>query len=388
MKVISMLMACALAGPVVAAQPELTGTGAAAEGDAPFVVETVVENVEIPWAIVFASDGRMFFTERPGRVRLFEKGVLEKEPVYTVPEVKIGRGEIGLMGMCLHPQFEANHLAYIAYAHTDGDVRVERFELVGRAFTAPTEILKGVPASINHAGCRIAFGPDGKLYITTGERFEKELAQDMSSLGGKTLRVSDDGSIPADNPFVGVTGARPEIWTFGHRNAQGMDWQPGTGLMFQTEHGPSGEPGIGRDGDELNIVERGKNYGWPRIHHGQTKEGMETPIREWTPAIAPASGMFYTGAAFPEFRGNYLVGALGGLGRERRPGIYRLVIDGRQVVKEEVLAKEFGRIREVVQGPEGAIYFSTSNRDGRSTRAMHTPKDDRILRLVPKSGGK
>jgi glucose/arabinose dehydrogenase len=188
------------------------------------------------------------------------------------------------------------------------------------------------------------------------------------------LRLNDDGTVPPDNPFVGNKNYRPEIWTTGHRNAQGLAWQPGSGLMFQTEHGPSGFDGPG-GGDEVNIVERGKNYGWAEIHHNQTKEGMISPLLEYTPACAPASGMFYNGAAFPEFKGNFFLGCL----RGRR--IIRISLNGRNVVAQEDLLKgTYGRIREMAEGPDGAIYFSTSNRDGRGSAAA---EDDRILRLVP-----
>jgi glucose/arabinose dehydrogenase len=196
----------------------------------------------------------------------------------------------------------------------------------------------------------------------------------MDSLAGKTLRLNDDGTVPADNPFVGQQNVRPEIWSLGHRNAQGIDWQPGTNLQFQTEHGPSGFDGPG-GGDEVNIVERGKNYGWPTIDHTRTRAGLESPLLEYTPAVAPASGMFYRGSAFPQFRGNFFFGCL------RGQTIIRVVLDGRRVVSQErLLEQKYGRIRAMAEGPDGAIYFSTSNRDGRGTPA---DTDDRILRLVP-----
>ena len=202
----------------------------------------------------------------------------------------------------------------------------------------------------------------------------RSLAQRLDSFAGKTLRLNDDGTVPPDNPFVGQNGARPEIWSYGHRNAQGLDWQPGTNLMFQTEHGPSGFDGP-EGGDEVNIVEKGKNYGWPVIHHRQTGEGMEAPLLEYTPACAPASAAFYRGSVFPQFRGNFFFGCL------RGTRIIRVVLDGRRVVSQEnLLEKRYGRIREVAEGPDGYLYFSTSNRDGRGSPASD---DDRIIRLVP-----
>ncbi|HKS27050.1 MAG TPA: PQQ-dependent sugar dehydrogenase [Pyrinomonadaceae bacterium] len=341
-----------------------------------FRVETVVSGLEVPWSIAFAPDGRMFITERPGRVRVFENGKLRPQPVATIEDVR-SASESGLMGLVLHPQFAANHLLYLSYAYAGGDgqmVRVVRYRETGDALVERQVVIENIPAAPNHAGCRLRFGPDGKLYVTTGDATDRELAQRMDSLAGKTLRLNDDGSVPSDNPFVSQQGARPEIWTLGHRNAQGLDFQPGTDLMFQTEHGPSGFDGPG-GGDEVNIVERAKNYGWPIIHHRQGRAGLESPLLEYTPACAPASGTFYRGSLFQQFRGNYFFGCL------RGQRLIRVVLDGRRVVSQEDLLKDsYGRIREVAEGPDGAIYFSTSNRDGRGSGA---PDDDRILKLVP-----
>ena len=348
---------------------------AAPQSQTPFRVETVIANLEVPWSIVWAPDGRMFFTERPGRIRVFEKGQLKAVPLFVVPDVEPS-GESGLMSIALHPQFETNHFLYVSYAYKESgqQVRVVRYRETSSGLTERKMITEKLPAAQFHAGCRLSFGPDGKLYVTTGDATERSLAQRLDSLAGKTLRLNDDGTVPADNPFVGQANARPEIWTFGHRNAQGIAWQPGTNLMFQTEHGPSGFDGPG-GGDEVNIVERGKNYGWPLIHHRQTKEGLESPLLEYTPACAPASAAFHRATTFPQFRNNLFFGCLRG---ER---IVRVVLDGRRVViQEDLLTGKYGRIREVAEGPDGAIYFSTSNRDGRGTPA---PDDDRILRLVP-----
>lgn len=341
-----------------------------------FRVETVISGLEVPWSIAFAPDGRMFITERPGRVRVFENGKLRAAPIATIEDVRAA-SESGLMGLALHPQFATNHLLYLSYAYAGGDgqqVRVVRYRETGDALTDRKVIVEGIPAAPNHAGCRLRFGPDGKLYVTTGDATDRELAQKMDSLAGKTLRLNDDGGVPPDNPFVSQQGARAEIWSVGHRNPQGLDFQPGTNLMFQTEHGPSGFDGPG-GGDEVNIVERGKNYGWPLIHHTQTREGLESPLLEYTPACAPASGMFYRGSLFPQFRGNFFFGCL----RGRR--LIRVVLDGRKVVSQEDLLKDkYGRIREVAEGPDGVLYFSTSNKDGRGSPAKD---DDRILKLVP-----
>jgi aldose sugar dehydrogenase len=341
-----------------------------------FRVETVAGGLHVPWSIVWAPDGRMLFTERNGNVRLIEKGKLQPQPLFFVSDVEPS-GESGLMGLVLHPQFSSNHFLYLSYAFKGGNgqlVRVVRYREGNGTLTDRQVIIDNIPAAKYHAGCRLRFGPDGKLYITTGDATERQLAQQLNSLAGKTLRLNDDGSVPPDNPFVGEQNARAEIWSTGHRNAQGIDWQPGTNLMFQTEHGPTGFDGPG-GGDEVNIVERGKNYGWPLIHHTATRAGLESPLLEYTPACAPASGVFYRGSAFPQFRNNFFFGCLAG---ER---IVRVVLDGRTVVSQEnLLEKKYGRIRDVAEGPDGAIYFSTSNRDGRGSPATD---DDRIIKLLP-----
>lgn len=349
-----------------------------------FKVETVAENLETPWSIAFAPDGRIFFTERPGRIRVIERnGKLREKPVFTVSDVELD-SETGLMSIVLHPNFSENNLLYFAYVYEqDGDkfVRVARYRQAGESLTEAKTIIEKIPAAKYHAGTRLGFSPvDGKLYITTGDATRQKTAQDLGSINGKTLRLNDDGSIPDDNPFVRTRGARPEIWSYGHRNAQGMDWHPESGLMFQTEHGPSLIDGVSwfkkrTGGDEINIVERGKNYGWAKISHMMTGEGMETPLIEYSPAVAPASGAFYAGAAFPEFKNNFFFGGLKG------ETIVRLVIDGRKITAQEyLLKKKYGRIREVAVSPEGFIYFSTSNRDGRGDPVAF---DDRILRIVP-----
>jgi len=348
----------------------------ASQSKTSFRVEKVIGGLEVPWSIVWAPDGRMIFTERPGRVRVFENGSLRSNPLFVVPDVD-PTGESGLMSIVLHPQFSSNHFLYLSYAYGGGGVRVRvvRYRETPDGLVDRKVIIEDIPAAQFHAGCRLRFGPDGKLYITTGDATQRDLAQKLDSLAGKTLRLNDDGSVPQDNPFVGQANARAEIWSIGHRNSQGMDWQPGTDLMFQTEHGPSGFDGPG-GGDEVNIVEKGKNYGWPLIHHKETRAGLESPLLEYTPACAPASGMFYRGSAFSAFKGNFFFGCL------RGEAMIRVVLDGRRVISQEQLVTSYGRIRDVAEGPDGLLYFSTSNRDG---RGKPTSDDDRILRLVPAS---
>jgi len=351
-----------------------------AGSNADFRVETVAGGLAVPWSIVWAPDGRMILTERVGRVRVIENGKLRTQSLFTVPDVE-PTGESGLMSIVLHPQFATNHLLYLSYAYKgDGQrVRVARYRETDQGLSDRIVIVENIPAAQFHAGCRLRFGPDGKLYITTGDATQRELAQRLDSLAGKTLRLNDDGTVPSDNPFVGQSNARPEIWSYGHRNSQGLDWHPGTNLMFQTEHGPSGFDGPG-GGDEVNIVEKGKNYGWPVIHHRATAPGMESPLLEYTPACAPASGMFYRGTALRQFTGNFFFGCL------RGEQIIRVVLDGRRVVSQEnLLENKYGRIRDVAEGPDGYIYFSTSNRDGRGSPASD---DDRIMRLVPVSAAR
>lgn len=368
--VINLLASCS---PVGLPENQIVET---ASGDAKFRVETVATGLEVPWAFAWLPSGDMLVTERPGRVRIVDKGKLRAEPVFTVPDVEPS-SESGLMDISVHPEFAKNRFVYLAYAYARDGKRdkVVRYKFVDNKFTEPKIIIEDMPAAPNHAGMRARFGPDKKLYITVGDATDWDLAQDNMSLAGKTLRLNDDGTVPSDNPFVGRQGYRAEIFSTGHRNAQGLAWQPGSNLMFQTEHGPSSFEGRGSGADEVNIVERAKNYGWPTIWGTKTQVGLEAPLLEYSPACAPASAAFYTGDKFAAFKGNFFFGCL------RGARIIRVVLDGRKVVKQEnLLDGTFGRIREIGDGPDGHIYLSTSNRDGRGSAAKD---DDRIMRLVP-----
>jgi aldose sugar dehydrogenase len=340
-----------------------------------FRVEVVAQKLEIPWALAFAPDGRIFVTERPGRLRVIENGQLKPEPVATIPEV-LHIGEGGLMAAALDLGFTTNHLLYLSYTARSGSGaiinRVVRYREEKNALSEQTIILDNIPGAQFHDGCRLAFGPDGKLYITTGDATERGLAQQMDSLAGKILRLNSDGTIPADNPFPGSP-----VYTLGHRNPQGLAWHPTTKIAFSTEHGPSGFDGPD-GGDEFNLIRAGKNYGWPIIHHEQTHAGMEAPLLSFTPAIAPASGAFYQGNRLPEFTNNFFFGAV------RGQHLHRVILAPPNFTTvqshEALLQGTFGRIREVAAGPDGALYFTTSNRDG---RAQPGPDDDQVLRLVP-----
>ncbi len=342
-----------------------------------FKVETVASGLEVPWGFAFLSKDNLLFTERPGRVRMIENGKLKDGVIYKVPDVE-PTGESGLMDISLHPNFNSNKFVYLAYAYKNEDkqnVKIVRYKFDGKILNEDKVIIEKIPAAPNHAGTRARFGPDGKLYVTTGDATDWNLAQKTDSLAGKTLRLNDDGTVPKDNPFVNDKNYRPEIWTIGHRNAQGLAWQPGTNLMFQTAHGPSHFEGRGGGADEVNIVEKGKNYGWAEIYGNMKKDGMESPLLEYTPACAPASAMFYNSNKFPDFRGDLFFGCLRGV------RIIHVKLDGRKVIgQEDILKGNFGRIREMAESPDGYIYFSTSNRDGRGNPATD---DDRILRLVP-----
>ena len=336
-------------------------------------IESVAEGLTVPWSIVFTSRDRILITERGGEIREIVGGELNPEPLMVFEDVS-ARGEAGLMGLTADPQYESNRYLYACYAYAGSSGSANRVvRLVDNVDSVSLDavILDTLPSANNHAGCRVRFGPDGKLYVTNGDALEPSSAQYLNSMAGKILRINPDGSIPEDNPFRGSP-----VWSYGHRNPQGIDWQPESGLMYSTEHGPSGFDGP-QGGDEINLIQAGGNYGWPLVSHDKVKEGTIAPIIQFTPAEAPASLSFYSSDVLPMFTGNLFFGAL------RGEGLVMIKLsdsDPSEIILVEKIISNFGRVRDVVQGPDGFIYFSTSNRDGRG-RAQEG--DDHIYRVVP-----
>jgi glucose/arabinose dehydrogenase len=335
-------------------------------------VDTVASGLVHPWALQFLPDGRMLVTERPGRMRIVTRDGKLSPPLKGVPKVVAG-GQAGLLDVALDRDYARNRIIYFCFNYdSGGNAAVARAELL----TDETPQLDKVqviyrqqgPGGSNNHGCRIAQAPDGNLFVTQGDHFQpRDSAQDLSTDNGKIVRIAPDGSIPKDNPFVGRQGARPEIWSYGHRNPQGLAFNPGTGKLWEQEHGPRG-------GDEVNVIEKGKNYGWPvigygidysgaKIHESTHKAGMEQPLKYWVPSIAPSGMAFYRGDLFPAWKGNLFVGALAG------EMLVRLTIDGESVTGEERLLHGLReRIRDVRNGPDGALYLLTDNDNGRILR--------------------
>jgi aldose sugar dehydrogenase len=319
---------------------------------------TVVEGLEHPWAVAFLPGGEILVTERPGRLRVVRDGQLIAQPVAGVPEVW-ARGQGGLLDVVPHPDFASNRLVYLSYSKPGprgATTAVIRGRFEGDRLTDVQEVIEARAWGTRgqHFGSRLAFDPEGYLYITTGDRGEMNRAQDLTDHAGAVLRLHDDGRVPADNPFVGRDDARPEIFTWGNRNGQGLAVHPETGQVWQNEHGPRG-------GDEVNLLQPGRNYGWPVITFGinydgapitdRTEQpGMEQPVHHWVPSIATSGMTFYTGDRFPGWRGDLFVGGLAG------QVLSRLRLDGTRVVEEERLLENVGRIRDVRTGPDGYLY--------------------------------
>ena len=370
-----------IAGLTLIAPPIAYGqTGRTIIGN--LAVETVARGLDHPWGLAFLPDGRMLVTEKPGRLRIVAKDGRLSAAVGGVPTV-FARGQGGLLDIITDRDFAKNATVYFCYSEpgeNGGRTSMARAKLASDGQPRLTDVRvifrqQGPLSSGNHWGCRIVQMPDNTLFLTTGDHFtQREQAQNLGNHIGKVVRVRPDGSVPPDNPFVGKQGALPEIWSYGHRNAQGAALNAASGRVWIHEHGARG-------GDEINIPEAGKNYGWPVISYGvdysgaklgvgSSKEGMEQPLHYWDPSIAPSGMAFYAGDLFPDWRGNLFIGAL----KDR--SIVRVQLDGQRVVREERLLGELKeRIRDVRSGPDGALWLLTDSKDGRLLRV--TPANQR-----------
>jgi glucose/arabinose dehydrogenase len=364
-----------------ALMPLISGTQAAAQtfssSAGPIAVETVARGLERPWSLAFLPDGRMLVTERPGRMRIVSAGGVTSAPLAGLPKI-VARSQAGLLDVALDRDFAQNKTIYFCFnADIGGTVEVARARLDAGAAPRLDQVQIifhqiGPPSlGSNNVACRIVQAPDGNLFVSLGDHFNpRDQAQNLANHLGKIVRIAPDGTVPTDNPFVRRPEARPEIWSYGHRNCEGLMFNPADGKLWEQEHGPQG-------GDEINIIERGKNYGWPvvgfgvdyggaPIHQSTAKPGMEQPVWHWTPSIAPSGMLFYTGDLFKAWKGSLFNGGL------KSEMLVRLTLTGDKVMQEEQLLHGLGeRIRDVRQGADGAIYLLTDNASGR------------ILRLVP-----
>jgi glucose/arabinose dehydrogenase len=332
-------------------------------------VETVATGLSHPWGLAFLPDGRMLVTERTGTLRLVSKDGKLSAPLSGVPEVVVA-GQGGLLDVAIDPDFKSNNLVYLSYSElgeSGASTAVARGKLGDSGLENVEVIFRQMPKIKGnlHFGSRLVFALDGKLFVTLGERFQFTPAQDLGNDLGKIVRINPDGSVPKDNPFVGRNDARPEIWSYGHRNPQGAAIHPETGKLWETEFGPMG-------GDELNIPQAGQNYGWPVVSWGSHYDGRAIPkppthpefadaIYHWNPVISPSGITFYTGDAIPAWKGNLLIAGLSS------QAIVRLTLDGEKVVDEERIPMGT-RIRDVVQGPDGAVYALTDEGNGEILR--------------------
>jgi glucose/arabinose dehydrogenase len=321
-------------------------------------VQVLAKNLDVPWAIDIAEDGRLFFTERAGRIRVIDKdGSLLPDPAAYINVEQQG-GESGLLGLALHPNFTKNHLIYVYHTYSNGSAVLNQVLMLTEKNNKIVEskvIIDKIPAADRNDGGRIKFGPDGKLYIATGDAQQPQLAQDVRSLAGKILRLNPDGSIPEDNPFEGSP-----VYSYGHRNIQGLTWHPLTGELYASEHGAEGN-------DEVNLIKPGANYGWP-IEDCNAKKS-EKPVLCFNPAIAPA-GMTFAASNSLGYQNDILLATL-------RAQHIRL-IDLKSNIENNILTG-FGRMRDVIEAPDGSLYVTTSNKDG---RAVPGQDDDKILKII------
>ena len=353
----------------------LLATPAAAQ-DAPirserasFRVTSFATGLQHPWGAVFLPDGSMLVTERPGRLRRITPDGRVSAPLAGVPQVEAA-GQGGLLDIALAPDFARSREVFLCQAAAVEGGALTRLVTARLApgndgLTGLRRLLDAAPAQSSgrlHYGCRIAFGRDGHLYLSTGERNERARAQRLDDLAGKVIRLTRDGRVPEDNPFTGRQGVRPEIWSYGHRHPQGLAVNPWTGSLWEAEFGPRG-------GDEINIIRRGANYGWPVVSHGReywgprisretAAQGIADPIHVWVPSVSPSGIAFYDGAAFPGWRGSLFVAAL------NEPGLVRLSTEGDRVTGEERLLMGLARMRQVAVGPDGRVYLLTDSPQG------------------------
>ena len=362
--IILFIIALSLSPAMLAAQ-ERAASDRIASDQASFRLVQVTNGLRNPWGMAFLPDGGILITERPGRLRIWRDGSLST--ISGLPEI-YASGQGGLLDIAVHPDFEKNRWVYFTYSVSDSGgsaTALYRARLEGTALRGGEELYRMTrfTGTRVHFGSRIVFAPDGSLYMSIGDRGDRSRAQRLDDAAGSTLRFNDDGSIPEDNPFAGRRGALPEIYSYGHRNAQGMAVHPETGRVWQHEHGPRG-------GDEVNIVKPGANYGWPTVSFGEEYRGgsigagteapgIEPPLIHWTPSIAPSGMSFYTGDLFPEWKGDLFVGALAG------KHLRRLELSGERVIAQEILlSDEIGRIRDVRQDPEGHLWLLTDASNG------------------------
>lgn len=324
-------------------------------------VAPYVKGLANPWSIAFLPNGDMLVTERPGRLRIVRNGTLDPQPIAGTPQVW-ATGQGGLLEVLPHPRFAENQFLYLTYSkpcEAGATTALLRGRFDGKALTDARDLFVADNCNTGnpHFGSKLAFGRDGMLYMTIGERGDRNRAQNTAIHGGKIVRLKDDGTVPPDNPFVGKQGYKPEIYTYGHRNPQGLAFHPETGALWQNEHGPQG-------GDELNVIEPGKNYGWPVVTFGREysgeiitnqpwREGMEQPVTIWVPSIGISGLAIYTGERFPQWKGNMFVGGLSG------QHIQRVVFNERGLFGRETLIGSLRqRIRDVRQGPDGLLYVA------------------------------
>lgn len=328
-------------------------------------INVLTDKLNAPWSMAFLPDGRILVTEKSGQLRMIENGKLLPQAIAGAPKV-VDSGQGGLLDVALHPQYAQNGWLYLSYSARGADgvgTEVMRAKLQGMSLTASEIVFSQTPkiSGGNHFGSRIVFDREGYMYITMGDRGDKERAQRLEQHIGKVIRLHDDGRVPADNPFVGKSPAQPEIFSFGHRNVQGAAVHPASGKIWTHEHGPQG-------GDEINILAPATNYGWPvitygvnyfigtKIGEGTHKAGMAQPLYKWVPSIAPSGMVFYTGDAYPGWKNSLFIGAL------KFQMLVRLTLDGEKVAGEERLLQGIGRVRDVRQGPDGLLYLLADNK--------------------------